>query len=171
MFGGHEVQGDVGRFHELLSHGGCYVGLSIQLSMWLVGSCEDNGLSWSLRWVDFEEQGVQNAVFIYAGLVRCRTIPCVAVVDFRKLGGKVEVSWGSKARRWARPHYPKASTNWNECMPHATPGFVFVVTQSPGNICNLAQSPCVRRGECMFKSGVVKTGRVVRKLPSAWKVY
>jgi hypothetical protein len=25
LFGGHEVQGDVGRFHELLSHGGCYL--------------------------------------------------------------------------------------------------------------------------------------------------
>jgi hypothetical protein len=89
LFGGHEVQGDVGRFHELLSHGGCYVGLFNPI-VYVAGG-RLNGFSWSLRWVDFEEQGVQNAVFIYTGLVRCGTLPCVAVVDFRKLGGKVEV--------------------------------------------------------------------------------
>jgi hypothetical protein len=51
LFGGHEVQGDVRGFHELLSHGGgggggcCCVKLSIQLSRWLVGRERIMGLS------------------------------------------------------------------------------------------------------------------------------
>lgn len=46
LFGGHEVQGDVRGFHELLSHGGCCcVKLSIQQSRWLVGRERITGLS------------------------------------------------------------------------------------------------------------------------------
>lgn len=41
-------------------------------------------------------------------------------------------------------------------MPHTTPGFASVVTQSPRNVCSL-----VRTGEWMFRSNVVKTGRVL----------